>query len=453
MPGLENIVELLSDSFSPAINLPTSNTKIHYSALRHSFQQLSKTPPFCNLEAKDVVLIALSNTDSIDFIAILAALNMRAVVNPVDDIFINPQQLLQHISDISPKLVICSAQNPKFEWFLEASNSKNIPFFSIQIQMHLQSLQIPKIVRKLSPVVTNQMSNIRPICSMIRVGRNSSLDGHPKREREIVKHDKHDIALLLLTKNKKKIVPLTHLNILESLELFSLSLSLNASDITILLPIFNFSTSSGLMILFSAFFSGSTVIILPPNIKSRSIWPIIKNFRVTWLLANPDFHQRLLETYRNTDHSDNYYSRHSTNNIMRFILSTGSKLDDDLLLKMEQKYQTQVLTCYTSTEAGFLIATHKPNSQRKLGSCGISVLPILILGSDGVIAKQNVVGDILISGPTVAQSYYSVSTSQNKEISFQGMRYLKTGDQGSLDERGFLTLQSEVKPHKIASKL
>ena len=444
------MVELITDSFSPAINLPTSNTKIHYSALRHSFQQLSKTPPFCSLEAKDVVLISLSNTDSIDFIAILAALNMRAVVNPVDDIFIK-QQLLQHVSDISPKLVICSAQNPKFEWFLEACNSKNIPFFSIQIQMHLRSLQITKIVRKLSPVVTNQMSNIRPICSMIRAGKNSSLDA--KRERDILGHDKHDLALLLLTKHEKKIVPLTHLNILESLELFSLSLSLNASDITILLPVFNFSTSSGLMILFSAFFSGSTVIILPPNINSRSIWPIIKNFRVTWLLANPDFHRRLLESYRNTDHSDNYYSRHAASNIMRFILSTGSKLDDDLLLKMEQKYQSQILTCYTATEAGFLIATHKPSSQRILGSCGIPVLPILILGSDGVIAKQNVVGDILISGPTVAQSYYSVSTSQNNEISFQGMRYLKTGDRGSLDERGFLTLQSEEKAHKIASKL
>ena len=118
-------------------------------------------------------------------------------------------------------------------------------------------------------------------------------------------------------------------------------------------------------------------------------------------------------------------------------------MDDELLLKMEQKYGTQVLTCYTATEAGFLITIHKPNSTRKLGSCGVKVIPLLIIGEDGNIAKPNVAGDILIGGPTVSQSYYlSHQNKDNDFFSFQGIRYLKSGDRGRLDERGFLTIEN-----------
>ena len=461
---LENIVEILTDSFSPAIVLPKANTKIYYSALRHSFQTLSRHPPFSNLHPKDVVSIFLStSTDSLDFLALLAVLNVRAIANPVDGASMgkNSKDVVDYLTALQPKLVLCGALDRNIDRLVAACNLLDIPLYSLQIDMHLRSLQLPKVVRKLTPLPQTQLSNVRPICNVARVGENLGLDSRTQTHKEYYKHDQHDLALLLQTKYSKKMVALTHLNILESLDLFSTSLSLTANDKTILSSNMPLSSTSGIMILLAAFFSGSSTIILPnpssesdnrSEVENRAFWRTVKEFGVTWFLSDPTHHASLFKAFDSSEddaasRNQNYfhYRQQSSSKAhsLRFLLSTGSQMDDELLLKMEQKYGTQVLTCYTATEAGFLITIHKPNSTRKLGSCGVKVIPLLIIGEDGNIAKPNVAGDILIGGPTVSQSYYLSHQNKDKDFfSFQGIRYLKSGDRGRLDERGFLTIEN-----------
>lgn len=379
-----------------------------------------------------MVIISLTNSstvDSLEFLPLFSVLNNRGIANPLDATTFSKDDLKDYIEELNPKLVICSNIDMKLGWFVGICDALQIPIFTLKIDLHFRSIQVPRVVRKLSPVVTNQLSNVRPVCTVLRVGRHIV-----SKSLQTIIHDHNDLAFLILTKNTKKLVPLTHLNVLESLELSATALELSANDKTILC--FNLAHAQGLMVLLTAFFSGSTVVL--PGIN-ESFWAKVREFQITWFVADPAIHASLLNMHL----SNSTPNESKKKTALRFILSTGSSLPDEQLLAMESSYHTQVLTCYSMTEAGFLVSLQKPKSQRKLGTCGNPIIPLFIWEPvSGHPAKPGVVGEILIRGPTCSQSYYLSSTHENDWISEKGIRYLRTGDNGILDERGFLTVVS-----------
>ncbi|KAB8203393.1 hypothetical protein BDV34DRAFT_199475 [Aspergillus parasiticus] len=83
-------------------------------------------------------------------------------------------------------------------------------------------------------------------------------------------------------------------------------------------------------------------------------------------------------------------------------------------------------------------------------------------GSNSEIVLADVVGNLEISGPVVFKSYFNNPTATKESFSSDG--WFKTGDKGSIDEIGYLTLQGRAKevliincvkynPHEIETAL
>ncbi|KAK6814936.1 hypothetical protein RU639_009838 [Aspergillus parasiticus] len=83
-------------------------------------------------------------------------------------------------------------------------------------------------------------------------------------------------------------------------------------------------------------------------------------------------------------------------------------------------------------------------------------------GSNSEIVSADVVGNLEISGPVVFKSYFNNPTATKESFSSDG--WFKTGDKGSIDEIGYLTLQGRAKevliincvkynPHEIETAL
>lgn len=89
-------------------------------------------------------------------------------------------------------------------------------------------------------------------------------------------------------------------------------------------------------------------------------------------------------------------------------------------------------------------ASEHPDYIRRLGSVGVAQSPvqIRIATSDGMNLPTGEIGEVLVKGDTVMQGYWD-----NEEATHHAIRdgWLFTGDVGSLDSDGFLTLKDRSK--------
>jgi long-chain acyl-CoA synthetase len=87
--------------------------------------------------------------------------------------------------------------------------------------------------------------------------------------------------------------------------------------------------------------------------------------------------------------------------------------------------------------------TH-PRYEERLASVGVaqSLVEVRIANNDGVTVESGEIGEVLVKGITVMQGYWN-----NPEATRQTVRdgWLATGDMGSMDEDGFLTLRDRSK--------
>jgi acyl-CoA synthetase (AMP-forming)/AMP-acid ligase II len=84
-----------------------------------------------------------------------------------------------------------------------------------------------------------------------------------------------------------------------------------------------------------------------------------------------------------------------------------------------------------------------PPAVRKPGSVGVAAGPdIAIMSEDGRLLAPGETGEIVIRGPNVTRGYES-NPKANEEAFTAG--WFRTGDQGVMDEAGYLTLTGRLK--------
>jgi oxalate---CoA ligase len=246
-----------------------------------------------------------------------------------------------------------------------------------------------------------------------------------------------DVALVLHTSgttSRPKMVPLRHRNLAASIGNIIPSYALTPEDVSLcLMPLFH--VHGLLASTLSTFGSGGTVVV-PGRFSPFEFWGLVREHRVSWYSAVPTIHQML------AGRSDR--TRPEDADSLRFARSCSSALAPDLMARLEALLGVPVLEAYGMTEASHQMASNPlPPGERRPGSVGLGTgIEIAILDERGALMPAGTAGEVVIRGPNVMDGY-EANPSANAEAFTDG--WFRTGDEGTLDEAGYLTLRGRIK--------
>jgi len=246
-----------------------------------------------------------------------------------------------------------------------------------------------------------------------------------------------DIALILHTSgttSRPKRVPLAHANLLTSARNVANTYQLTANDVSLcVMPLFHV---HGLVASTLATFRSGGTVVVPSKFNPLSFWATVREHGATWYSAVPTIHQVLLTRARGT--------RPSGAEQLRFIRSCSASLAPQLMADMEATFGAPVLEAYGMTEAAHQMASNPlPPRAHKAGSVGRgTAVEIAILDEAGNVLPPGATGEVSIKGPNVFGGYEG-NAEANAESFTNG--WFRTGDQGTLDDEGYLTLVGRIK--------
>ena len=251
-----------------------------------------------------------------------------------------------------------------------------------------------------------------------------------------------DVALFLHTSGttaKPKGVPLTHENLIASLNNIATTYQLTPADsVLLIMPLFHV---HGLMsALLTTLATGGTV-ILPPQTKFSASKFYHNAQTATWVTCVPTIYQVLLLRYDQDYPLEDVKKQPK----FRFVRSCSSALAPSVLKEIETKFNCPCVEAYAMTEASHQMCSNPIEGQRKPGTVGKGTgVDVAILDSNSnVVEEPNVEGEVCIRGKNVTSGYIGVTEEVNAEAFAGG--WFHTGDQGKLDEDGYLTLTGRIK--------
>jgi acyl-CoA synthetase (AMP-forming)/AMP-acid ligase II len=246
-----------------------------------------------------------------------------------------------------------------------------------------------------------------------------------------------DIALILHTSgttSRPKRVPLSHANLLTSARNVANTYQLTGQDVSLcVMPLFHV---HGLVASTLATFATGGTVVVPAKFNPLSFWSTVRDQRATWYSAVPTIHQVLLTRAKGT--------RPAGAEQLRFIRSCSAALAPQVMSDLESTFGAPVLEAYGMTEAAHQMASNPlPPFERKPGSVGRgTAVDIAILDEAGNLLRPGAVGEVSIKGANVFDGYEG-NAQANSESFSNG--WFRTGDQGTLDENGYLTLVGRIK--------
>jgi acyl-CoA synthetase (AMP-forming)/AMP-acid ligase II len=247
-----------------------------------------------------------------------------------------------------------------------------------------------------------------------------------------------DTALILHTSgttSRPKKVALSHSQLFGSAGTIATSLQLTEADRCLnVMPLFHVHGLVGGVL--ASLAAGSSV-VCTGGFAANTFFAFLEKFRPSWYTAVPAVHQAVLEAAEKQPHE----ARHSS---LRFIRSCSAPLPPRLTHELEKAFDIPVIEAYGMTEAGHQIASNPlPPRHRKAGSVGFPTgTEINIINGQGGRLLPGEKGEILIRGTSVISAYSGVSAVDNS--SFKD-GWLRTGDQGYLDQDGYLFISGRLK--------
>ncbi len=252
-----------------------------------------------------------------------------------------------------------------------------------------------------------------------------------------------DVALILHTSgttSRPKIVPLSQANVLASARHISASLALGEADRCLnVMPLFHI---HGLIAaVLSTLYSGGSI-FCTPGFNALRFMAWLEEARPTWYTAVPTMHQAILARGQRQPEAAKAAG-------LRFVRSSSASLPPQIMQAVEALFDCPVIESYGMTEASHQMASNElPPGQRKPGSVGRPAGPeVMLLTEDGQrTGAPDVVGEVVIRGPNVTAGYES-NPKANAEsfVPDEGGPWFRTGDQGTFDADGFLTITGRLK--------
>ena len=265
-----------------------------------------------------------------------------------------------------------------------------------------------------------------------------TLNGEKLKQSPAEKNLHNDISLVLHTSgttSRPKIVPLTSDNISVSARNISRTLKLTDQDLYLnIMPLFHI---HGLIAGVLATLESGGSMFCSAGFDALKFFSLVDDLKPTWFSAVPTMHQAILSrAERNKTIIED--SR------LKFIRSSSASLPVAVLKELEIVFKCPVVEAYGMTEAAHQMTSNPlPPLKRKPGTVGLPAGPVVeILTSDGEILGPNQIGEIAIKGANVTKGYQNNPKANNANFT---NGWFRTGDQGQIDEEGFLTIKGRLK--------
>ncbi|WP_405989112.1 AMP-binding protein [Streptomyces sp. NBC_00986] len=262
------------------------------------------------------------------------------------------------------------------------------------------------------------------------------LDGAPdETAAELPAED--DPSLLLFTSGTTaapKVVQLTQRNLAAAVDNIVSTLRLDVSDCALnAMPLYHgHGIFPGTL---APLTSGGSAVCARVN-TAAELLAVIRSAAPTWYSAAPVVHHSFLAMARSTPAVREELR-------LRAIRSTSSALAPKLLAELEEYLGAPVLEAYAASEAPGQITSNPLDGPRKPGTVGTTQpgSEVAVLTADGQITNApGSVGEVLVRGAIVMPGYLGVPADQQPFVD----GWLRTGDQGTLDEDSYLALSGRV---------
>ena len=179
---------------------------------------------------------------------------------------------------------------------------------------------------------------------------------------------------------------------------------------------------------------GSVAFPANPTNVDLSEW--FSELRPTWYSAGPTLHLSVLEKAEARADARTMHS-------LRFISTAGAPISADVQQRMQTVLGVPVLEHYGSSETAQIASNRPPPGPSKSGTVGIPWPGIVgIVDDDGKPMSVGQRGAVVVRGPSVMSGYLN-APERNRSIFQDG--WFRTGDIGSIDEEGFLSLHGRDK--------
>lgn len=389
-----------------AIILPETGIRVTYDLLREQVTAVATTFTGAGIHHGDRVALALPN--GLSAIVCFLAASVAGTAAPLNPEY-RYEEFCFYMEDTAARVLVVPPEGGE-----EARKAagEQIPILTVNVDLD-------GVVRVSAPSILN-----------------GSTEGISLSE-----PSPEDVALVLHTSGstgRPKRVPLTHYNLVVSAQNIVNTYQLNSKDVSLcVMPLFHV---HGLVAsVLATLLSGGTVVV-PSRFNPLSFWRIVQDHHVTWYSAVPTIHQLLLARMERSGGSE----RPAGAEFLRFIRSCSAPLSAEIMQRMEEVLGVPVLEAYGMTEASHQMASNPlPPRQRKPGTVGPGTgVQISIIDSTGKHLKIGQPGEVVIQGPNVIKGYEN-NPEANANSFLDG--WFRTGDQGVLDEDGYLRLIGRIK--------
>jgi acyl-CoA synthetase (AMP-forming)/AMP-acid ligase II len=247
-----------------------------------------------------------------------------------------------------------------------------------------------------------------------------------------------DIALVLHTSgttSRPKIVPLTHANLLASANNIRATLRLTAQDRCLnIMPLFHI---HGLVAAILASLCAGGSVFATSGFNALQFFGLMSEAKPSWFTAVPTMHQTILtRAERNAEVI--------AANPLRFIRSSSASLPAPVFHALEAAFGCPVIEAYAMTENAHQMTSNQlPPGQRKPGFVGCAAGPdVAVMAPDGRLLGAGEEGEVVTRGPNVTPGYENNPSANESGFAFG---WFHTGDQGFMDEDGFLKITGRLK--------
>ncbi|KAI5857180.1 hypothetical protein BZA05DRAFT_387487 [Tricharina praecox] len=404
----------LSTSFSPSSQTPAiiipmgtggAGTEISYAQLQQHISSFQRRLASIGISAHSAVSVALPNT--LEFIvSFLAVAAQRAIAAPLNPAY----------------------KQAEFEFFIDDIKSKLIIVPRGAVEADAPAV---RAARKFGAGVAEIWWDGAKGEVVMDLKVWGGLGGAVQLETA----QEEDVALVLHTSGttgRPKAVPLTHKNLTRTMENITRTYQLTPSDRTYLvMPLFHV---HGLLAGFLAPLASGGTVIVPPKFSASTFWIDFRTHKANWYTAVPTIHQILLKSPLPTPIPE-----------IRFIRSCSSPLSPTTFHALEEALKAPVLEAYAMTEAAHQMTSNPlPPAKRKPGTVGVGQgVDVAILDDAGNELPQGKEGEICIRGVNVTKGY--INNPSANASSFTKSGYFRTGDQGKMDEDGYVIITGRIK--------